>query len=87
MSDRPSLPPGDDSLRLMTEHYKQVNDRHEAAIAAVVTVTDEQRIAMARELWALHVLRGYVHMDQTLTVFEQEAKARVAASAKPKVGP
>lgn len=31
--DRPSLPPGDESLRAMTAQYTAVNDRHEAALS------------------------------------------------------
>lgn len=79
MSDRPSLPPGDESLRAMTAQYTAVNDRHEAALASLVT--DEHRLAVARELWRMHVAIKGTHMDQTLHTFEREARERLAKGA------
>jgi hypothetical protein len=43
-------------------------------------LTDQHRVAVSRELWVLHIERGYVHMDQTLTTYEREAKERMATA-------
>lgn len=80
MSDeRPSLPPGAESLRLATDGLTKQNDRLAALNAEIPT--DRQRLTVARELWALHITLGNAHMDKTLHAFEREARARLDAAA------
>lgn len=88
MNDRLSLPPGDDSLARMTKQYSLANDRHEAALAAsaVVVPTDEQRLAVCRELLADWYSSGATHLDQTMANYERKARDRIAAR-KPAVTP
>ncbi len=50
MNDRASLPPGPESLRVAEERQRAANDRLEATLG-VVEVTDEQRLAVIREIY------------------------------------
>jgi hypothetical protein len=77
--DRDSLPPGDDSLQRVAEHHKLANDRHEAQLATVVAVTDAQRVAVVREIWAYWFKDRATHLDHAMGRYEAEAKARIEA--------
>ncbi len=89
-SDRPSLPPSDQSLSVMTAQYKAANDRHEAALkrvggeplpaavaVAALDLEDESRVAVCREL-RMRAPR----VAHEIAEYEREALGRIAARSK-----
>jgi hypothetical protein len=44
---------------------------------ATLDLTDEQRLAVCRELWILHNTLRNAHIDQTLHTFERLARERL----------
>lgn len=91
-SERPSLPPSDESLRQTTERHRVANDSLErrvggeplpAAVAvAALDLSDEQRLAAYRELEQRWYESGLTHLDQVMTTCQREARARIVAAAK-----
>lgn len=75
--ERPSLPPGDESLRQMTARLTARNDEHEAELAKVSAITDKDRLAVVREIWAYWIKDKATHLDQALIRYEAEAKVRL----------
>lgn len=41
-------------------------------------LTDEQRVAVCRELWAYWYQSGRIHLDQAMTNYQREAEERVS---------
>lgn len=72
--ERYSTPPTAESLEASTVRLKASNDRLEVGAPIV---TDEQRLAVCRELVAYQFKHGQTHLDQAMYAYEREAKARL----------
>lgn len=44
----------------------------------MLPLTDEQRLAVVRELWAYWYQSGRIHLDQAMSNYQREAEERVA---------
>jgi len=77
MTDRPSLPPSDASLATVAKRLSDRNDAHEAALASITTITDTQRLAIVKEIWAYFFKERGTHMDVSIGHYEAEVKARM----------
>lgn len=77
--DRYSVPPTAESLEQSTARLKASNDRIESGLPPV---SDEQRLAVCLELVSYRYKHGQTHMDDAMTAYEREAKARIAGRVK-----
>jgi hypothetical protein len=87
MTDRYSSPPSAEKLEASTRRLTAANKTLAAKVghlpmpasvtAAAIDLTDEQLLAFCRRLWSFHNAKGYIHVDQSLTAFEREARERI----------
>jgi hypothetical protein len=80
---RPSHPPVAPSA--VAERLKTRLDAHEAAENKSSSLTDEQRLAVVREIWRFWVIDDKsTHLDAALGHYEEKVKARLQpASSAP----